>query len=117
MSSARRTPRYVEPIPRNLKIVGPTVEAQVIPIRRITPAYVPVVDAPALVPPAAPARRRRAKPVGRRPWRVMIVSSAPGAATRSFGVARWQARVMVGALSLVFLVATGAVVAVMAALE
>jgi murein DD-endopeptidase MepM/ murein hydrolase activator NlpD len=117
MSSARRTPRYVEPIPRNLKIVGPTVEAQVIPIRRITPAYVPVIDAPTLVPPAAPARRRRAKPVARRPWRVMIVSSAPGAPTRSFGLARWQARVMVGALSLVFLVATGAVVAVMAALE
>ena len=117
MSSARRTPRYVEPIPRNLKIVGPTVEAQVIPIRRITPAYVPVVDAPTLVPPAVPGRRRRAQPVARRPWRVMIVSAAPGAPTRSFGVARWQARVVVGALSLIFLIATGAVVAVMAALE
>lgn len=117
MSSARRTPRYVEPIPRNLRIVGPTVEAQVIPIRRITPAYVPVVDTPAPVPPAAPARRRRAKPVGRRPWRVMIVSSAPGAPTRSLGVARWQARVVVVSLSLVFLVAAGAVAAFMTALE
>jgi murein DD-endopeptidase MepM/ murein hydrolase activator NlpD len=89
----------------------------VIPIRRITPAYVPVVDAPALVPPPAPARRRRVKPVGKRPWRVMIVSSAPGAATRSFGVARWQARVVMGTLSLVFLVAAGSVAAFMTALE
>ncbi len=117
MSSARRTPRYVEPVPRNLRIVGPTVEAQVIPIRRITPAYVPVVDAPALVPPTAPARRRRVKPVAKRPWRVMIVSSAPGAATRSFGVARWQARFVVGSLAIVFLIAAASVAAVMTALE
>lgn len=117
MSSAKRTPRYVEPIPRNLRIVGPTAEAQVIPIRRITPAYVPVLDTPIPAPPAAPARRRRAKPVGRRPWRVLIVSSAPGAPTRSFGVARWQARVVVAGLSLVFLVAAGAVAAFMTALE
>jgi len=117
MSSARRTPRYVEPVPRNLRIVGPTVEAQVIPIRRITPAYVPVVDAPTLVPPTAPARRRRVKPVGKRPWRVMIVSSAPGAATRNFGVARWQARFVVGSLAIVFLIAAASVAAVVTALE
>jgi murein DD-endopeptidase MepM/ murein hydrolase activator NlpD len=120
MSSAKRTPRYVEQIPaRNLRIVGPTVEAQVIPIRRITPAYVPVVDAPALVPPpAAPVRRRRkVQPVARRPWRVMIVSELPGARTRSFGVARWQARIVVGGLSVVFLLAAGAVGAFVTALE
>ena len=117
MSSARRTPRYVEQIPqRNLRIVGPTVEAQVIPIRRITPAYVPVVDSPAPAPPK-PARRRKAVPIARRPWRVMIVSPVPGARTRSFGVARWQARVVVAGLSLVFLVASGAVAAFMTALE
>src|SRR6476661_7169589 len=119
MSSAKRTPRYVEQIPaRNLRIVGPTVEAQVIPIRRITPAYVPVVDAPIPAPPpAAPARRRKAKPVARRPWRVMIVSAVPGSPTRTFGVARWQARVVVASLSLVFIVAAGAVAAFMTALE
>jgi murein DD-endopeptidase MepM/ murein hydrolase activator NlpD len=119
MSSAKRTPRYVEQIPpRNLRIVGPTVEAQVIPIRRITPAYVPVVDAPVPAPPAAPSRRRRkAKPVGRRPWRVMIVSQVPGAPTRSFGVARWQARFVVAALSFVFLIAGGAVAAFVFALQ
>ena len=117
MSSAKRTPRYVEPIPRNLRIVGPTAEAQVIPIRRITPAYVPVVDVPTLVPPGAPARRRRAKPVGKRPWRVMIVSSTPGAPTRSFGVARWQARVMVVGLSIVLLVAAGSLAAFVTAFE
>jgi murein DD-endopeptidase MepM/ murein hydrolase activator NlpD len=118
MSSAKRTPRYVEQVPaRNLRIVGPTVEAQVIPIRRITPAYVPVVDAPMPAPPAAPARRRKAKPIARRPWRVMIVSAVPGAPTRTFGVARWQARVVVASLSLVFIVAAGAVAAFMTALE
>lgn len=119
MSSAKRTPRYVEQIPpRNLRIVGPTVEAQVIPIRRITPAYVPVVDAPAPVaPPVAPGRRRKVVPVARRPWRVMIVSAVPGARTRSFGVSRWQARVVVTGLSLVFLVAAGAVAAFITALE
>ena len=117
MSSARRTPRYVEQIPqRNLRIVGPTVEAQVIPIRRITPAYVPVVDSPAPAAPK-PARRRKVVPIARRPWRVMIVSPVPGARTRSFGVARWQARVVVAGLSLVFLVASGAVAAFMTALE
>lgn len=118
MSSAKRTPRYVEQIPqRNLRVVGATAEAQVIPIRRITPAYVPVVDAPMPAPPAAPARRRRkAKPVARRPWRVMIVSEMPGAATRSFGVARWQARIVVAGLSLVFLIAAGAVGAFVTAL-
>ena len=120
MSSAKRTPRYVEQIPqRNLRIVGPTVEAQVIPIRRITPAYVPVVDAPApALPPAAPARRRKkAKPVARRPWRVMIVSQVPGARTRSFGVSRWHARVVMAALSFVFLIAGGAVTAFVFALQ
>lgn len=119
MSSAKRTPRYVEQVPaRNLRIVGPTVEAQVIPIRRITPAYVPVVDAPIpAAPPPAPARRRKTKPVARRPWRVMIVSAAPGAPTRSFGVARWQARVVVAGISLVFIIATGAVAAFVTALQ
>jgi murein DD-endopeptidase MepM/ murein hydrolase activator NlpD len=119
MSSAKRTPRYVEQIPeRNLRIVGPTVEAQVIPIRRITPAYVPVVDAPAPVPPAAPARRRRkAKPVARRPWRVMIVSPTPSAPTRSFGVGRWQARVVTAFLSVVFVLAGSAVTAFVFALQ
>jgi len=119
MSSAKRTPRYVEQIPpRNLRIVGPTIEAQVIPIRRITPAYVPVVDAPVtLPPPAAPARRRKAKPVARRPWRVMIVSPTPSAPTRSFGVGRWQARVVAAFLSLVFVLAGAAVTAFVFALQ
>jgi murein DD-endopeptidase MepM/ murein hydrolase activator NlpD len=118
MSSAKRTPRYVEQVPaRNLRIVGPTVEAQVIPIRRITPAYVPVVDAPAPAPPVAPGRRRRVVPLAKRPWRVMIVSPLPGAPTRSFGVARWQARMVVTSLSIVLLLATGAVAAFMIALK
>lgn len=118
MSSAKRTPRYVEQVPaRNLRIVGPTVEAQVIPIRRITPAYVAVVDAPAPAPPAAPGRRRRVVPLAKRPWRIMIVSQLPGARTRSFGVARWQARMVAASLSMVFLLAAGAVAAFTIALK
>lgn len=117
MSSAKRTPRYVEAVPRNLRIVGPTVEAQVIPIRRITPAYVPVIDAPAMPIQAPRHSKRRVVPVERRPWRVLLVSPMPGAATRSFGVSRWQARVAVAGLSLLLLVAGGAVTAFVAAMQ
>jgi murein DD-endopeptidase MepM/ murein hydrolase activator NlpD len=103
MSSAKRTPRYVERIPTNIQIVGPTVEAQVIPIRRVTPAYTPVIDAP-------PRPRARVVPVERRPWQVLVVSPMPGAPTRMVRVARWQARLAIGML-LVLLVATGGAVA------
>ena len=117
MSSAKRTPRFVEAVPRNLRIVGPTVEAQVIPIRRITPAYVPVIDAPVMPIQAPRHSKRRVVPVERRPWRVLLVSPMPGAATRSFGVSRWQARVAVVGLSLLLLVAGGAVTAFVAAIQ
>jgi murein DD-endopeptidase MepM/ murein hydrolase activator NlpD len=117
MSSAKRTPRYVEAVPRNLRIVGPTVEAQVIPIRRITPAYVPVIDAPAMPMPAPRRSKRKIVPVARRPWRVLVVSPTPGGATRSFGVARWQARIAVAGLSVFLLVGGGAVAAIVTALE
>jgi murein DD-endopeptidase MepM/ murein hydrolase activator NlpD len=114
MSSARRTPRYVERIQPNIQIVGPTVEAQVIPIRRVTPAYTPVIDAPAAAPHRRPART---VPVGRRPWQVLVVSSTPGAATRSMTVARWQARLAVCSLAVMVVLASGAVVALVAAVQ
>jgi murein DD-endopeptidase MepM/ murein hydrolase activator NlpD len=117
MSSAKPTPRYVQRIsPPNIHLVGPTAEAQVIPIRRVTPAYVPVVDAPAK-PAPAPGRPTRFVPVERRPWRVMIVPPTPGAQTRSFGVARWQAQVVIASLAVMLLVAGGAVAAFVGAVE
>src|SRR5918993_3259285 len=111
MSSAKPTPRYVERIPApNIHLVGGTAEAQVIPIRRITPAYVPTIDAPAN-PAAAPGRAKRFVPVDHRPWLVMLVPPTPGSSTRSFGVSRWQAQVVVGALAMSLVLAGGAVAA------
>jgi murein DD-endopeptidase MepM/ murein hydrolase activator NlpD len=117
MSSAKPTPRYVQRIPApNIHLVGDTAEAQVIPIRRVTPAYVPTIDAPA-TPAAPPGRARRFVPVERRPWLVMLVPPTPGSRTRSFGVARWQARLVLGALAVSLLLAGGAVAALVGAVE
>ncbi|MFI5256678.1 MAG: M23 family metallopeptidase [Gemmatimonadales bacterium] len=117
MSSAKRTPRYVEAVPRTLRIVGPAVEAQVIPIRRITPAFMPVIDAPATPLPAPRRSTRKVVPLEHRPWRVLVVSPTPGAPTRAFGVRRWQARMVIGTVSLLLLVAGGAVAAFVVAME
>ncbi|HET9010685.1 MAG TPA: M23 family metallopeptidase [Gemmatimonadaceae bacterium] len=117
MSSAKPTPRYVQRIPApNIHLVGATAEAQVIPIRRVTPAYVPTIEAPAH---PAPVRRRATRfvPVEQRPWRVMLVPPTPGARTRTFGVARWQAQFVVAALAVTLLLAGGAVVALVGAVE
>src|SRR5258705_3250185 len=116
MSSAKPTPRYVQRIPSpNIHLVGGTAEAQVIPIRRVTPAYVPTIDAPA-APVAPPRRVTRFVPVERRPWLVLVVPPTPGARTRSFGVARWQAQVVVAGLSLSLLLAGGAVATLVGAM-
>lgn len=115
MSSAKRTPRHVKTVPTNLRIVGPTVEAQVIPIRRITPAFVPAIVEPA--PTSAPRRATRFVPVARRPWRVLLVSSTPGVPTRSFDVGRWQARIAIAGLALLLVMAGGAMTAVVTAVE
>ena len=114
MSSAKRTPRYVEAVP-NLRIVGPTVEAQVIPIRRVTPAYTPVID----VPESQPVRRtaKRSVPVARRPWQVLLVPATPGAATRTFQIARWQAQAAMASLALLLILAGGAVASLVAAVQ
>jgi murein DD-endopeptidase MepM/ murein hydrolase activator NlpD len=118
MSSAKPTPRYVQRIPApSIHLVGgATAEAQVIPIRRVTPAYVPTIEAPA-APAAAPAKRKRFVPVERRPWLVLLVPPTPGAATRSFGVARWQARVVIVVLAITLVMAGGTVAAVAGAVD
>lgn len=117
MTSAKRTPRYVEAIPSNLRIVGPVVEAQVIPIRRITPAFLPAIDPPVLPFPAPRRAVRKNVPVARRPWRVLLVPPTPAGRTRSFDVARWQARGAVASLALLLVIGGGAVTAIVAAVR
>src|SRR6478672_8485091 len=118
MSSAKPTPRYVQRIPSpNIHLVGgATAEAQVIPIRRVTPAYVPTIEAPAK---PVPVKRRASRfvPVEQRPWLVMLVPPTPASRTRSFGVARWQAQLVVGVLALSLVLAGGAVAAVAGAVD
>jgi murein DD-endopeptidase MepM/ murein hydrolase activator NlpD len=111
MSSAKPTPRYVQRIPSpNIHLVGgATAEAQVIPIRRVTPAFMPVVEVPA-APVAPPKRTTRFVPVERRPWLLMLVPPTPASATRSLNVARWQAQLAAAAL-VVMMVMSGGVVA------
>ena len=118
MSSAKPTPRYVQRIPSpNIHLVGgATAEAQVIPIRRVTPAYVPTIEAPAK---PAPVKRRASRfiPVEQRPWLVMLVPPTPASRTRSFGVARWQAQLVIGVLALSLVLAGGAVAAIAGAVD
>lgn len=64
----------------------------------------------------APLRRPRV-PVDRRPWRVLLVPPTPGARTRTFALARWHARALLSGLVVLLLLATGAVTAVIVALE
>ena len=56
-------------------------------------------------------------PVHRRPWRVLLVPPTPGAPTRTFDVARWQARLVASLLFVLMLVAGGAVTALLQALD
>lgn len=117
MSSAKPTPRYVPRIPApGIHLVGTHAEAQVIPIRRITPAYIPTIVPPAQ-PAAVPRRTTRFVPVERRPWLVMLVPPTPSARTRTFGVSRWQAQLVVAMLAATLMIAGGAVAAVVGAVD
>src|SRR3954471_15345578 len=117
MSSAKPTPRYVQRIPSpNIHLVGgATAEAQVIPIRRVTPAFVPVIEAPAA--PAAPRRLTRFVPVARRPWLVMLVPPTPASATRSFNLARWQAQLATAALVMMMVMSGGVMATLVGAVD
>ena len=86
----------------------------VIPIRGMTPpSPMPVVRESI----AASTPRARRVPVEQRPWHVLLVPPTPGARTRAFDVARWQARMMLSALVMLLLIAAGAVTAVIVALD
>lgn len=94
------------PTPRSTTPVSPYSRPDVIPIRGNTPPSVPVTRP-----------RVRSVPVERRPWRVLLVPPTPGAPTRAFDVARWQARLVVSGLFLLVLVAAGGVTALLQALD
>ena len=139
MSSARPTPRYVGVIgsePMGPQLMGPLPAPRavgghqparpsragatgnstgVLPLR--PPVAFPDVSTVPEAPIARAGPRTRVVPVHRRPWKVLIVSAAPGAAPRSFDVPRWQARLAIGALVLVTTVAIGAVAAVVVAVR
>jgi murein DD-endopeptidase MepM/ murein hydrolase activator NlpD len=108
MSSAKRTPRYVDVI-RPFELVEPKSSAEVI---RLRPEYGPKL------PPVTQAWPRvKAVPVARRPWQLLLVPPTPGAPTRSFNVARWQARLLLIAASAVLVVAGAGATAFVVALR
>jgi murein DD-endopeptidase MepM/ murein hydrolase activator NlpD len=101
MSSAKRTPRYVDAI-RPFEVVEQRMSADVIRLR-------PEPLGPALPPITEQWPRVRAVPVARRPWQLLLVPPTPGATTRTFNVARWQARLVLGAIVALLLVAIAGV--------
>jgi murein DD-endopeptidase MepM/ murein hydrolase activator NlpD len=118
MSAAKPTPRYVERIRPNIGLVGPTTEAQVIPIRRVTPAYVPAIVPAVPVPVQGPRRAIvPGVPVGRRPWQLLLVPPTPGTATKTLSVARWQARVVIASLAALLLLSAGGIASLVVAVQ
>jgi len=61
--------------------------------------------------------RAKAIPLARRPWQLLLVPPTPGAPTRGFNVARWQARLLLGLAAAVLIVAGAGVAAVVIALR
>lgn len=133
MTQARRTPRYVEaisPVPMGPQLMGPH--------EATAPAYGPhpLAHSPShyhprrsssgvipLHPPAAPAtppalpNTVRGVPLHERPWRVIVMPAAPSAAPRTFTVARWQRRLVLGILGLMLTLAVGFVAAIVIAVR
>lgn len=113
MSAPKPTPRFVARIEASRAAAAgqpsstPASSSPVFPIR---PAESPVER-------AAPARRRLTTPVARRPWQILLVPATPGAPTRAFVVARWQARLLATLAGGMLLIAVAAVAAVVIAIE
>ncbi|MEO8562416.1 MAG: M23 family metallopeptidase [bacterium] len=103
MSSAKRTPRYVDAI-RSYDLAARS-SPDVIRLR-------PEMLGPTLPPITRGWPRRKAVPVAQRPWQLLLVSPTPGAPTRSFHVARWHARLVVIAASTLLLIAASSIAAV-----
>jgi len=108
MSSAKRTPRYVDAIP--FEITERATSADVIRLR-------PQPMGPALPPITEHWPRARAVPLAHRPWQLLLVPPTPGAPTRSFNVARWQARLVLGAAISLLVVAVAGISTLVVALR
>ena len=109
MSSAKRTPRYVDAI-HPFEIVERGMSTEVIRLR-------PEPLGPSLPPITEHWPRAKAIPLARRPWQLLLVPPTPGAPTRGFNVARWQARLLLGLAAAVLIVAGAGVSAVVIALR
>jgi murein DD-endopeptidase MepM/ murein hydrolase activator NlpD len=109
MSSAKRTPRYVDAI-RPFEVVERSMSSDVIRLR-------PEPLGPTLPPITEHWPRAKAVPLARRPWQLLLVPPTPGAPTRGFHIARWQARLVLGLAAAVLLVAGAGVAAVVIALR
>jgi murein DD-endopeptidase MepM/ murein hydrolase activator NlpD len=109
MTSAKRTPRYVDAI-IPFEVSERNATADVIRLR-------PEPLGPALPPITEHWPRVKAVPVARRPWQLLLVPPTPGAQTRTYHVARWQARLVLCFAALVLVVAGAATAAVVLALR
>ena len=109
MSSAKRTPRYVDAI-RPFEVVERSMSADVIRLR-------PEPVGPALPPITEHWPRAKAVPLARRPWQLLLVPPTPGAPTRGFHIARWQARLVLGIAAVLLLIAGAGVTALVIAVR
>ena len=107
MSSAKRTPRYVDAI-RQFD-VDRNASADVIRLRpEIGPALPPITEH---------WPRTKAVPVARRPYQLLLVPPMPGAPTRTFNVARWHARFVLAAAGALLVVAIAGIATLVVAVR
>jgi len=109
MSSAKRTPRYVDAI-RTFDVSAGGMSSDVIQLR-------PQPVGASLPPITKAWPRRVAVPVARRPWQLLLVSPMPGAAPRAFHVARWQVKLLIVVASVIVVIAGAGVTALVVALR
>jgi murein DD-endopeptidase MepM/ murein hydrolase activator NlpD len=108
MSSAKRTPRYVDAI-RPYEVVERNMSADVIRLRpELGPALPPITEH---------WPRAKAVPLARRPWQLLLVPPTPGAPTRTFNVARWHARLVLAVACTLLAVAVAGVATLVVAVR
>ena len=106
MTSAKRTPRYVDAIRQF------DVERNAADVIRLRPEL-----GPKLPPITEHWPRSKAVPLARRPYQLLLVPPTPGAPTRTFNVARWHARLVLGAAGALLLVAVAGIATLVVAVR
>ena len=107
MSSAKRTPRYVDAI-RSFDVER-NASTDVIRLRpEIGPALPPITEH---------WPRTKAVPLARRPYQLLLVPPTPGAPTRTFNVARWHARLVLAAAGALLVVAIAGIATLVVAVR